>query len=93
MVFFSLGVLKYVCVRDVMDMDLYEVPLFMSVWFWDGDYVSQLPHVWYYVSVKSSFQHASPRGHMCFRFLMFSLSGPCYFYFVLLPLGLELWLV
>ena len=25
---------------------------------WDGDYVSQLPYVWYYVGVKSSFQHA-----------------------------------
>ena len=22
-----------------------------------GDYVSQLPYVWYYVGVKSSFQH------------------------------------
>ena len=28
------------------------------VGFWDGDYVSQLPYVWYYVAVKSSFQHA-----------------------------------
>ena len=35
--------------------------------------------------------NASPRGPMCFRYLMFSLSGPCYFYFVLLPLGPELW--
>ena len=25
---------------------------------WDGDYVSQLPYVWYYFDVKSSFQHA-----------------------------------
>ena len=38
-------------------MDLYEVPLSMSL-FWDGDYVIQLPYVWYYVGVKSSFQHA-----------------------------------
>ena len=37
-------------------MDLYEVPLFMSLWvFLDGDYGSQLPYVWYYVGVKSSF--------------------------------------
>ena len=28
------------------------------VGFWDGEYVSQLPYVWYYVGVKSSFQHA-----------------------------------
>ena len=35
---------------------------------------------------------ASPRGPMCFRCLVFSLSGlwSCYFYFVLLPLGPEL---
>ena len=26
---------------------------------WDGDYVSQIPYVWYYVSVKSSFQQVS----------------------------------
>ena len=36
-------------------------------------------------------KNASPRGPMCFRCLMFSLSGlvSCYFYFVLLPLGPE----
>ena len=41
-------------------MCLYEVPLSMSffVCFLDGDYVSQLPYVWYYVGVRSSFQHA-----------------------------------
>ena len=26
--------------------------------FWDGDYVNQLPYVWYYVGVKSRFQYA-----------------------------------
>ena len=36
-------------------MGLYEVPLYM---FWNMDYVSQLPNVWYYVVVKSSFKHA-----------------------------------
>ena len=46
--------------------------------FWDGDYVRQLPYVWYYVGVKSRFQHASPRGPMCFRCMMFSMSGPCF---------------
>ena len=33
-------------------MGLYEVPFSM------GDYVSQLPYGWYYVSVKKRFQHA-----------------------------------
>ena len=40
------------------DMGLYEVPLSMSFFGGDGDYVSQLPYVWYYVGVNSSFQHA-----------------------------------
>ena len=37
-------------------------------------------------------RNASPRGPLCFRCLMFRLSGPCewLFYFVLLPLGHEL---
>ena len=38
-------------------MGLYEVPLSVSVWFWDKDYVSQLPCVTYYIVVKSSFKH------------------------------------
>ena len=38
-------------------------------------------------------RNASPRGPMCFRYLMFSLSGPCelFFHFVVLPLGPDLW--
>ena len=31
-------------------------------WVLDGDYVSQFPYVWYYVGVKSSFQHAREEG-------------------------------
>ena len=27
--------------------------LCLCFWFWDGDYVSQLPYVWYYVGVSS----------------------------------------
>ena len=62
--------------------------------FWDGDYVSQFPHVWYYVVVLNMLvRNAIARGLMCFRCLMFSLSGSCelLFSFVLLPLGPELW--
>ena len=38
-------------------------------------------------------RNASPRGPMCFRYLMFKFQDlvSCYFYFVLLPLGPELW--
>ena len=39
-------------------MDLYELPLSMSLLGFGGDYVSQVPYVWYYVDVKSSFQYA-----------------------------------
>ena len=50
------------------------------VGLWDGDYVSHLPYVWYYVDVNSSFKYAranaSPRCPLCFRCLMFSLAGP-----------------
>ena len=33
------------------------VPSKVFIGIWDGDNVSQLPYVWYYVGVKSSFQH------------------------------------
>ena len=37
-------------------------------------------------------RNASTRGPMCFMCLVFSLSGPCeFFYVVLLPLGPDLW--
>ena len=62
-------------------MGLYEVPLSVSAGLWDRDYVSQLPCVRCYVFVKSSFKHASPRGPMCFRCLIFNLSGPCELFF------------
>ena len=51
----------------------------------------------YYVGVKSNFnmlvRNASPRGPMCIRYLMFSLSGLCVLLFLLclFPLGPELW--
>ena len=32
--------------------------VYVVVGFWDGDYVSQHPYVWYYVGVKSSIQNA-----------------------------------
>ena len=32
--------------------------MYVFVGFWDGEYVNQLPYMWYHVVVKSSFQHA-----------------------------------
>ena len=47
-----------VAITERRDMGLYEMLLPMSLLgFWDGDYVSQLPYVRYYVVVKSSFKH------------------------------------
>ena len=59
--------------------------MYVFVSFWDRDYVSQLPYVWHYVGVKSSFQHAREecepkRAYVC---LMFNLSGPCELLFLL----------
>ena len=57
------------------------------VGFWDRDYVSQLPCVRYYVFVRSSFKHTceecDSKSPMCFRCLIFSLSGPCELLFLL----------
>ena len=32
--------------------------VYIFISFWDGDYASHYPYVWYYVGVKSRFQHA-----------------------------------
>ena len=64
-------------------MGLYEVPLSMSLLgFWMGTML-------YYIILvlKAVFnmlvRNVSPRGPMCFRCLMFSLSGPCELLFLL----------
>ena len=43
-------------ITERRDIGMYEVSL--SMFFLDGDYVSQLSYVWYYVGIKNSFQHA-----------------------------------
>ena len=45
-------------ITERRDMGLYEVPLSMSLLGFGMGTDSQLPYVWYYVGVKSSFQHA-----------------------------------
>ena len=72
-------------------MGLSEVSLSMSLFgFWDGCFhmhgIMFLLRAVFNILVRN----ASPRGHLCFRCMMFSLSGH-YFYFVLLPLVPELW--
>ena len=72
------------------------MPLSMSVLgFWMGTMLANFHMCAIMLVFRAVFnmlvRNASPRGPMCFRCQMFSLSEPCYFYFVLLPLGPELW--
>ena len=70
---------------------------YVFVGFWDRYYVSQLPYVRWYVGVKCSFQHfarnESSRGPMCFRCLVFNLSGPCELLFSLCFIASWTWVV
>ena len=76
---------------------MYEVPLSMSLLgFGMGTLFVNFHMCGIMLVLRAVFnmlvRNASPRGPMCFRCLMFNLSGPfkLLFYFVLLPLGPEL---
>ena len=82
-------------ITERRDMGLYEVPLSMSLLgFGMGTMLDNFHMCCIMLVLRAVFnmlvRNASPRGPMCFRCLMFSLSGPGYFYFVLLLLGPEL---
>ena len=53
--------LNFVClnIRSVKNKttSLFEFIVSKNVGYWDGDYVSQLPYVWYYFCDNSSFKH------------------------------------
>ena len=73
-------------------------PCLCLCWVWDGDYVSQLPYVWYYVGVQSSFQHAreeceSKMAYVFYDCLICQDLVSCCFYFVLLLLGPECYVI
>ena len=65
-------------------MGLSEVPLSMSSFFWIG---AMLAHFHMCSIIRAVFnmvvRNASPRGPMCFRCLLFNLSGPCELLFLL----------
>ena len=80
------------------DMGLYEVPLSMPLFgFWMGTMLANFHMCGIMLVLRAVFnmvvRNASPRGPMCFRCLMFSLSGPyeLLFYFVLLLIAPMLW--
>ena len=63
-------------------MGLYEVPLFPSLLdFAKGTMLANFHMGGIMVLLRAVqnllVRNASPRGHMCFRCLIFSLSGPC----------------
>ena len=80
------------------DMGMYEVPLSMSLLgFGMGTMLANVHMCGIMLVLRAVFNtlvwNASLRGPMCFRCLMFSLSGPfeLLFYFALLHFGPELW--
>ena len=69
-------------------MDLYEVPLSMSLLgFGLGTMLANFHMCGNIFVLRTVFnmlvRNASPRGPMCFRCLVFSLSGPCELLFLL----------
>ena len=69
-------------------MGLYEVPLSMSlVGFGMGTMLANFHMCGIMLVLRAVFimlvRNASPRGLMCFRYLMFNLLGPCELLFLL----------
>ena len=69
-------------------MALYKVPLSMSLLgFWMGTLLTNFHMCGIMLVLRAVFnmfvRNASPRGPVCFRCLMFSLSGPCELLFLL----------
>ena len=56
-------------------------PCLCLCWVWDGDYVSQLHMCGNMLMLRAVFnklvRNGSHRRPICFRCLIFSLSGPC----------------
>ena len=70
-------------ITERRDMGLYEVPLSNSLLGFGMRTMLANFHMcqWHYVGVRADFnmlvKNTSPRWPMCFRCLIFSLSGPC----------------
>ena len=69
-------------ITERRDMGLYEVPLSMSLLgFGMGIMLANFHMCGIMLVLRAVFnmlvRNASPGGHMCFRCLMFNLSGPC----------------
>ena len=70
-------------ISERRDLGLYEVPLSMSLLgFGIGTMLANFYMCGIMLVLRAVFnmlvRNASPRGPMCFRCLMFNLSGPCF---------------
>ena len=75
-------------ITERRDMGLYEMPMSMSLLgFGMGAMLSNFYMCCIMLVLRAVFnmlvRNASPRGPMCFRCLMFNLSGPCELLFLL----------
>ena len=69
-------------ITERRDMGLHEVPLSMTLLgFGMGTMVANFHMIGIMLVLRADFnmlvRNVSPRGPMCFRFMMFNLSGPC----------------
>ena len=75
-------------ITERRDLGLYEVPLFMSLFgFGMGTMLANFDMCGIMLVLRAVFnmlvRNVSPRGPVCFRCLMFNLSGPCELLFLL----------
>ena len=75
-------------ITESRDMGLYEVPLSVSLLGFEIGTILANFHVRYIMFLLRAVlnilvRNASPMGPMCFRCLIFSLSGPCKLLFLL----------
>ena len=91
-----MGVTSVFAITERRDMGLYEVPLSMSLLgFGMGTMLANFHMCGIMLVLRVVFnmlvRNAGPRGLMCFRCLMFNLSGPCeLLYFTLFDCLLDL---
>ena len=79
-------------ITERRDMGLYEVHLSMSLLgFWMGTMLANFHMCAIMLLLRTVInilvRNASPRAPMCFRCLMFNLSGPCELLFLLCFIG------
>ena len=75
-------------ITEKWDIGLYEMPLSMSLLGFEiGHMLANIHMCGIMLVLRAVFnmlvRNASPRGPVCFRCLMFSLSGPCELLFLL----------